>query len=739
MCDEAPLIVQPLREQEGGWQPIVGRETHEFLAHVVPEASRNDVRDAAASILSRGISPGDGVGRETGLVVGYVQSGKTMSFETVTALARDNGFQMVIIMTGTSNPLLDQSTGRVRRDLRLDVPNRPRNWVHFQNPDDDDSTVQTLRDVFEDWRDEATPDDYGRTVLVTVLKHHQRLGNLTALVRAVDMDGVPVLVIDDEADQASLNTEVVQGEESTTYHRLMALRDALPLHSYLQYTATPQAPLLVSIVDALSPNFVEVLMPGDSYVGGRDFFSENQDLVRTIPPIDVPTNANPLAEPPDSLLNALRVFMVGVAAGLMQEGNHGNRSMLVHPSHRTAQHQEYYNWVREIFEEWKSILSLPETDPDRQELIEELHEAYNDLAETLDGDLRPFEDLADTFRFAFRRTRLLEVNARGGRTPEVDWGSAYGWILVGGQAMDRGFTVEGLTVTYMPRGIGVGNADTVQQRARFFGYKREYLGFCRVYLERGTHDAFGRYVEHEEDMRRQLLTIRDSGDSLNDWKRAFVLDEALRPCRHNVLEFDYIRGRYSDAWVAPRVVQPSDAVLQSNRQTVENFIAATDFVADQGHPDRTPTQRHDVAAGLSLRDVLEQLLVPVRITSSRDSQRITGLLLQLSRALDEDPHELCTIYRMSPATGRQRGVDANGEVTNLFQGEAPVNPPARRGQIYPGDSAIREDNQVSVQIHVLRLTRDGNTVRENVPVLAVWVPARLAVGWIDQNQPVQAT
>ena len=740
MADDAPLIIQGLENNapDGRWQPVVGPETHDFLEYVVPEASRDNVRDAAASILGRGISPADAAGQQTGLVVGYVQSGKTLSFETAAALARDNGFQMVIIMAGSSNPLFDQSTGRVRRDLRLDDSGRVRSWILFENPEHVDPTVQTLRDVFEDWRDDGTPDEYKMTVLVTVLKHHQRLGNLTRLLQAVGMSGVPVLIIDDEADQASLNTEVAQGEESTTYRRLMALRDALPLHSYLQYTATPQAPLLVSIVDSLSPNFVEVLTPGDGYVGGRDFFPDNQNLVRTIPPGDVPTNAFPLPAPPETLLEALRIFMVGVAVGLMRAGNRGNRSMLVHPSHRTEQHQEYYNWVRDIFESWKRILGLPDNDPDKQELIDEFRAAYDDLEETVEGGLPPFDGLAPTFRFAFRRTRLLEVNARAGRTPEVDWGSAYGWILVGGQAMDRGFTVEGLTVTYMPRGIGVGNADTVQQRARFFGYKRDYLGFCRVYLEQGTHRAFQRYVEHEEDMRGQLEDIRDSGRSLNDWKRAFVLDNALRPCRHNVLEFDYIRGRFSDAWVAPRVILETNAVLQANRLTVADFLAATALVADEGHPDRTDTQRHEVAIGLPLRDVMERLLIPMRITSSRDSQQITGLLLQLSRALERDPDEPCTVYRMSPATGRERGVDASGKVTNLFQGQAPVNPPARRGEVYPGDLAIREDGQVSVQIHLLDLTRDEEVVSENVPVLAVWVPARLAVGWVDQDQPVQA-
>ena len=599
--------------------------------------------------------------------------------------------------------------------------------------------MQTLRDVLEDWRDGGTPAEYKMTVLITVLKHYRRIGNLTALIEAVGMRGVPVLIIDDEADQASLNTDVAQGEESTTYRRLMALRDALPLHTYVQYTATPQAPLLVSILDSLSPNFVEVLTPGEAYVGGRDFFGSHHNLVRTIPPSDVLTDVNPLLVPPDSLLEALRIFMVGIAIGLVQGGNRGNRSMLVHPSHRTVRHHEYYNWVRGIFEEWKSILSLPGEDPDKQDLIEELHLAYDDLEETCQSSLPPFERLVPEFRFAFRRTRLLEVNTRAGRTPEVDWGSAYGWILVGGQAMDRGFTVEGLTVTYMPRGIGAGNADTVQQRARFFGYKRSYLGLCRVYLEQGTHRAFERYVEHEEDMRRQLEEIRDSGRPLNDWKRAFVLDNALRPCRHSVLEFDYIRGQFSDDWVAPRVVLATDNVIRANRQTVTSFVDQTSFVTQEGHPKRTETQRHEVAARLSLLDVLEKLLIPMRITSSRDSQRMTGLLLQLSRALENDPNEICSVYRMSPLTGRERGISGSGEVTNLFQGQAPVSPRERRGEVYPGDQAIRENGVVSIQIHMLALTSGKEIVRENVPVLAVWVPARLAIGWIGQDQPTQIT
>lgn len=741
MADDDPIIVEPVAVPPApgrNWTPVVGVEAVAFLRNVVPPESQDGVREAAVSILAKSVPPTVNAGQETGLVVGYVQSGKTMSFETVAALARDNAFKIVIVVAGTATPLLEQSTGRLRRDLRLDEPDRERRWIQFKNPSDGDATVQAIRDVLDDWRDPSTPEPYKKTVLITVLKHHRRLQNLANLVGALGVQDGTVLIIDDEADQASLNNEVAQGQESSTYRCLMDLRQALPSHTYLQYTATPQAPLLVSIIDALSPNFVEVLDPGDQYVGGRDFFGGDPAYARVIPAQQVPLNTNPLIEPPESLLEALRVFMIGVTAGI-QAGGKGNRSMLVHPSHRTAQHREFYNWVRDIFEEWKRVLGLADNDPDKLELIEDFRDAYDDVAATVGPTVPRFEELVPSLRFAFRNTRVLEVNARGGRTPRIDWRSAYGWIVVGGQAMDRGFTVEGLTVTYMPRGIGVGNADTVQQRARFFGYKRRYFGYCRIYLEQGTLNAFRSYVEHEEDIRTQLRAFQNNGRPLNEWKRAFVLDMALEPCRHNVLEFDYMRGRFSNDWVAPRVVLASDPVIRSNRVAVDAFVQGRVFTRADGHADRTPIQRHDLCENIPLRAVLEQLLIPMRITGSTDSQRNTGLLLQLKKALERNPDETCVVYRMSPTERRRRGVDANGEVTNLYQGEAPVSPRDRRGEVYPGDRAVREDDTVTVQIHRLDLTRDSNAnvVAQDVPVLAVWVPARLARGWVVQDQSGQ--
>ena len=132
------------------------------------------------------------------------------------------------------------------------------------------------------------------------------MSNLVDLLQQLDLRNVPSLVIDDEADQAGLNTLVNQNDESRTYQRLLGLRTALPHHAYIQYTATPQAPLLINIIDVLSPRFVEVLDPGREYVGLIDFFQRNRELVRTIPDNEIPSPTNQLNGAPESLREALR-------------------------------------------------------------------------------------------------------------------------------------------------------------------------------------------------------------------------------------------------------------------------------------------------------------------------------------------------------------------------------------------------------------------------------------------------
>src|SRR5262249_20427038 len=146
-------------------------------------------------------------------------------------------------------------------------------------------------------------------------------------------------------------------------------------------TATPQAPLLISIAEHLSPDYSVVLDAGEGYTGGRVFFQERrQELVHSIPAAEIFPTGSPPPEPPDSLLVALQTFFVGVALGYHNPSNaQKNRSMLVHPSPQRTDHDEYYKWVLNICDRWKRTLRLPVTDPDFADLASEFEQAIADI------------------------------------------------------------------------------------------------------------------------------------------------------------------------------------------------------------------------------------------------------------------------------------------------------------------------------------------------------------------------
>jgi hypothetical protein len=213
------------------------------------------------------------------------------------------------------------------------------------------------------------------------------------------------------------------------------------------------------------------------------------------------------------------------------------------------------------------------------------------------------------------------------------------------------------------------------------------------------------------------------------------MSPVMRPTRQNVLQLDYMRGLLCNDWLNPAYPLASADVLEANRQLAAGFLGSLALRADDGHADRTPTQRHEVARGVPLETALRDLLVPLRVPASTDAQRFTGLMLQLRRSLDRDPNELCDIYLMSPTETRRRGLSEEGRIPNLFQGAYPVEPRSQRGSIYPGDRDIHAPNRVGIQIHMLTLTDSNDaTVATSVPIVAVWVPSRLAAPWIVQDE-----
>jgi len=718
----------------GKWAPVVKDETIQLLGNKsLSKDSKQHISDEAVSILSRCVPPTSDKGQETGLVIGYIQSGKTLSFTTVAALSRDNQFAMIIVIAGTSIPLTEQSYKRLRKDLQIDE-SQDRKWRHFHNPTLKNKDNKRIGSILDEWGDQNVPTEEKRTILITVMKYHKRLRDLINVLRALDLDNIPTLIIDDEADQAGLNNLIKEGEESTTYQCLRTLREVVPHHTFLQYTATPQGPLLINLIDVLSPDFALTLSPGEDYIGGKDFFFDGSPYIREIPSDEISINNDPLEEPPSSLLQALRLFFLGVAIGLIRDKGRGNRSMMIHPSQRTISHVQFLRWVENIMRDWKQVLANNE-DPDYAELINDFRESYDDLKQTV-PDLEPFDYVAKRLLDAIRKTEPLEINATGGKTPPVDWRGSYSYILVGGQALDRGFTVEGLTVTYMPRSIGTGNADTIQQRARFFGYKRGYLGFCRIFVDQQVAAAFTRYVQHEESIRRQIDKHAKSGLGLQDLRRAFLLTRELRPTRDSIIDVKYVRVNISEGWFYPKAPHECSKGLGNNVSTVKGFINSLEFEIDEGSPDRTEIQIHNVSCNVPLQKVYDELLLNLFFARLNDAQNFLGILVIIKNYLEQNKDAVCTVYQMSKGISRKRELNENEEIRNLFQGESPVNPIEVRGTIYPGDRSIRGNEGITIQIHNLtipKFTRD-HPEYQVIPNIAVYIPREVAGDVIIQEQ-----
>ena len=277
----------------------------------------------------------------------------------------------------------------------------------------------------------------------------------------------------------------------------------------------------------------------------------------------------------------------------------------------------------------------------------------------------------------------------------------------------------------MPRGPGGLNADTIQQRARFFGYHAKptsgYLDLCRVYLDTQVAQIFTDYVDHEEDLRSQI--DRHRGRPLKELKRAFLLDRAMRPTRHNIMQRLYERTRLSANWFEQRA--PHAPGGGKNRELV---AALRDRLAFQLDPD---FNRHAFTEVL-LESLLTNFLISFETPDDRDALPMMAILMALADECERAPDTTCRLYLMDRDVPqiRRRTLNENDGDIALMQGRSSATGPGR----YPGDRAFCDDSRVTVQIHRLRIERDvgaGNApqvIEDDVPALAIrWRMSRPAV------------
>lgn len=707
------------------WGVSIGEQTTSLINRQtkLDQEEKDTVIDEAASILERCANPNGGTCSNTGLAIGYVQSGKTLSFTTLTALAKDNNYKMVIILAGIATNLLEQTSKRLRSDLLIDSANS-REYKLFENPDilyDADTIANSLKLTRQ-----------SPLLIVIVLKHHLRIANLTEVLKnhsvRMSLENKGVLIIDDEADQASLNTlakknsrspDWEEDEFSSTYVNLRRLREVINNHTYIQYTATPQAPLLINLLDLMSPDFHQILSPGKSYTGGLTFFQDQKNLlVKEIPDNEVYNHKkNQLPETPQSLVQALVEYFIRATMAVYIDRKANQVSMMIHAAREIDASTTFYNWIKNIVRRWLEILESPKPD-DKQEILNLFHDIYNKL--NICTNISFTELMDDVYELMLDTNIELIIKDNN----FDDWGNSQSHIVIGADKLNRGFTVEGLIVTYMTReSAGRSNADTIQQRCRFFGYKKDLLPYCKVYLPANSVNEYEYYVEHEESLREALKSI-----SLEEYAREMILDSSMNPTRNNILSRNLVRNKMNGWRQFNSVIH-----YQHNNQLFANFIETyrSHFVNIKEHIEylsETMDRTHRIA-NINIDEVII-LLSNYRVSSVSDSMRKSATLQYLNYWKSKGITSIRIVdMAFRKETGRERSVKFEGnsyKINNIWSG-----PSNKSKNDYPGDKSMRIKGEITIQIHRIVVKSESKEVNnKKITTLGIFYPSELELNFI---------
>lgn len=468
----------------------------------------HDITVTAREVAREWVDPASGGQSETnGLIYGLVQSGKTGVLTVTGALGADEGYRTIIVLTSDSDPLYEQTLGRVQEAFPgLDI-------IGKNDLRDVRSFVQRIR---------------GGTCAIVVTKNASILGTLVENFKQGNVRGLSCLIIDDEADQASLNTRErrADGSRSAINDLIASLRRFFEKNTYLQVTATPQALFLQTPEHDFRPQFTVLSHPGAAYVGGDEFFGEGSELVREFDINDITTltaggQPTPSLDIPVSLLRALDTFMIGATYKRRKEADQ-NCAFLCHVSTRTADHSHIVN----LFRRYKTDLSAGARNR-APTTMTRLRTAYDDLARTHEGVRdSSFDELVEAIAFFSPGIVVKLVN--GETDEDVAVRSPYN-LFVGGNKLGRGVTIKNLLVSYYGRNPRRPQADTVLQHARMYGYRRADIGLLRLFLPRELHTVF-RAIHKMERGLRELIAQAPSEEF-----RGVYIEGSLSPTRANVL------------------------------------------------------------------------------------------------------------------------------------------------------------------------------------------------------------
>ena len=526
------------------------------------DSRRGDLESSSLAIMD--LALGNGAARSSGLVLGQVQSGKTGSIVGVITVARDNGFPLVVVASGSTELLQSQTLKRLRE--KLTNQGGQEDWIIKDKLTKADAPdLISLLAKWAAWQKGASSVK-PPTVVIAPLKTaglQKTAGALAESFNALGQD-FPLLIVDDESDSATPNTKSRQNlekgldERSATSRRIQELYHCSDFSKYIMYTATPQANLVMQIDEVLNPDYAYILEPGPGYMGLHYYFlssARNQHL-RSIPTSEIINERTSEFPEHETAVVALATFVVGCAIQLktgkvVLTDNAHVRSMMMQVAQTKEAHRHFHAVANFQIDAWRRLFRSENPD---QEDVTIFEEAALDLGGTNEISFT-FGQLKDEINSVLSHVRVVLMNSENPElrkdlkglhaTDRVKWTQSRFWILIGGIFMDRGFTVEGIQVTFMPRKPAL-NEDSITQRGRFFGYHQNYREYIRLFMPDALHGKYIDIAHNAADLRKK---VRQNSTSISKWIRNFRVSKGTSPTRKSVVGRDLVSSSVS--WLNP--------------------------------------------------------------------------------------------------------------------------------------------------------------------------------------------
>lgn len=562
------------------WPALRGRMEVGGLRDVVA-----DIDAASTKVVAHFADPQLQGLKKRGLVVGYVQSGKTANYTAVMAKAADAGYRLFIVFAGMHNNLRRQTQVRLSKDL-VD-----HSWAPLTTNEADFGNVINGAAML------------GRGVhaIAVVKKNSSRLKRLRDWLRDIPEDirrRVPVIVLDDEADQATPNS-ATRAEEMTRINTLVReIWSEVKTGTYVGYTATPFANIFMdpSDEDELYPaDFIMDLPRPEAYFGAERLFGREPldhdddpdpglDMVRDVPDDDAAILKPPTGktartdfdpELPDSLIEAVKWFLIATAIRRARGQHRKHSSMLVHTTHFVDPHFAMRSRLNQVLGDYRS--KWPEAEDDfeatfdneafrAQEVASQPMPKWSAVAAELEHVLADARVVVDN-GFSDDRLDYERIDSNGDPLPETV-------LAVGGGTLSRGLTLEGLVVSYFTRTSNT--YDTLLQMGRWFGFRPGYEDLPRIWMQTTLAEEFKFLALVEEEIRQDMhhmermkVTPRELGVRVRAHPGRLAI-----VARNKMRHADVVRISYSGQRLQTFIFdEEHDSVIQSNLQAGRQFIA----------------------------------------------------------------------------------------------------------------------------------------------------------------------